>query len=187
MSHIEEVDIVHEGANYGWMKREGIFENGIQVPGGVLGRVNPLPASVLDGSTKDGFTYPVAMYDHGEGVAITAGFVYAGRIPALRGKFVFGDINRGRVFVADVAALKAADDGVPSTVAPVEEIQLFVRNSDGSTRDVSFKELVEATMGGPVTRADLQIGVSRDGELFLSSRQDGMIRMLVDSTAAPGR
>jgi hypothetical protein len=187
MAQIEEVDIVHEGANYGWMKREGIFENGIQVPGGVLGRVHPLPPNVLDGSVKDGFTYPVAMYDHGEGVAITAGFAYSGRIPALRGKYVFGDINRGRVFAADVAALKAADDGIPETVAPVEEIQLFVRTGDGSTRDVNFKDLVEATMGGPVPRADLQISVSRDGELFLTSRQDGMIRMLVESSAAPTR
>ena len=29
-----------------------------------------------------------------------------------------------------------------------------------------------------VTRADLHIGRSRDGELFITSRQDGMIRML---------
>jgi hypothetical protein len=189
MSQIEEIDIVHEGGNYGWMRREGPFENGIQAAGGILGRVLPLPANVLDGSVKDGFLYPVAMYDHGEGVAITAGFVYTGRIQALRGKYVFGDINRGRVFAADVAALKAADDGIPATVAPVEEIQLFVRQPDGSTRDVAFKELAEAAMGGPLPRADLHIGIARDGELFLTSRQDGMIRMLVESngTRTAGR
>jgi hypothetical protein len=30
-----------------------------------------------------------------------------------------------------------------------------------------------------MTRADLHIGISRDGELFVTSRQDGTVRMLV--------
>jgi glucose/sorbosone dehydrogenase len=186
MSNIEEINIVREGGNYGWMKREGIFENGVERPGGNLGQVIPLPADVLAGTVKDGFAYPVAMYDHGEGVSITGGFVYGGRIPALRGKFVFGDINRGRLFAADVAALKAADDGIPSTVAPIEEIQLLVRQPNGTTAETIFKELVEKTMGGPLTRADLHVHRAADGELLLSSRQDGWIRTLA-AADAPAR
>jgi hypothetical protein len=53
------------------------------------------------------------MYDHTQGQAVTGGFAYRGRIAALRRKFVFGDIVRGRVFAADVAAMKQADDGIP--------------------------------------------------------------------------
>ncbi len=87
---------------------------------------------MLDGRQKDGFTYPVAIYDHDEGVAISGGYAYNGRIAALRGKFVFGDIIRGRLFVSDVAAMKKADDGVPQTVAPVEEVQLYVRDAGGN-------------------------------------------------------
>jgi len=34
-------------------------------------------------------------------------------------------------------------------------------------------------MGVSLTRADLHLGRSRDGEIFVTSRQDGMIRMLV--------
>ena len=34
-------------------------------------------------------------------------------------------------------------------------------------------------MGASMTRADLHISRSRDGELFITSRQDGVIRMLV--------
>jgi hypothetical protein len=179
MNHIEEVNIVKNGGNYGWMKREGYWENGMSRPGGALNQLFPLAAEILDGRQKDGFTYPVAIYDHTEGQAISGGFVYTGRIQALRGKFVFGDVQRGRVFAADVAAMKRADDGVPQTVAPVEEIQLFVGDANGSRVYVTMRELIERTMGTSATRADLHISRSRDGELFLTSRQDGVIRTLV--------
>ena len=179
MNQIEEVNIVHEGGNYGWMAREGYWENGVIRPGGALNQLFELPADVLNGRTRDEFTYPVAIYDHNEGQAISGGFPYHGRIDALRGKFVFGDLARGRLFAADLAAMKAADDGVPRTVAPIEEIQLYVRGASGNRVYVSFRELIERTNGAAATRADLHLSRSRDGELFLTSRQDGMIRMLV--------
>ena len=176
MSMVEEINIVHEGANYGWMIREGLWDNGVNRPGSNLNQIFELPAEILNGTKKDGFTYPVAMYDHGEGLSITNGFVYTGRVAALKGKFVFGDIARGRVFAADVAALKKADDGVPSTVAPIEEIQLFVREG-GTERNVTLRELEEKAMGGGMLpRSDLQISRARDGEVLLTTRQDGMIR-----------
>ncbi len=75
--------------------------------------------------------------------------------------------------------MKKADDGIPQTVAPVEEIQLYVRDATGNRTYVSFRDLIEKTMGATMTRADLFLGRSRDGELFLTSRQDGWIRMLV--------
>jgi hypothetical protein len=179
MNHIEEINIVRNGNNYGWMKREGIFENGMTRPGGALNQLFPLAAEILDGRTKDGFTYPVAMYDHNDGQAVTGGFAYRGRVPALRGKFVFGDIVRGRLFVADLATMKKADDDIPQTMAAVEEVQLYVRGAGGNRTYVTFRELIEATNGATVPRADLHISRSRDGELFMTSRQDGMIRMLV--------
>ena len=179
MNHIEEVNIVHNGGNYGWMKREGYWENGMIRPGGALNQLYELPGDVLSGRNRDEFIYPVAIYDHNEGVAITGAFPYHGRIEALRGKLIFGDVNRGRLFAADLAAVKAADDGVPETVAPIEEIQLYVRGPSGQRIYTSFRELVEGTMGTSLTRTDLHLGRSRDGEIFLTSRQDGMIRMLV--------
>ena len=80
--------------------------------------------------------------------------------------------------------MKKADDGIPRTVAPIEEVQLYVRDASGKRVDVSFHELVEKTMGKSLPRADLHISRSRDGELFLTSRQDGMIRMLVPDSGA---
>jgi hypothetical protein len=179
MNHIEEINIVHNGGNYGWMRREGYWENGMTRPGGALNQLFALPADVLSGRTKDEFTYPVAIYDHSDGQAVSGGFAYYGRIAALGGKFVFGDVARGRLFAADLAAMKAADDGIPNTVAPVEEIQLYVRGTNGNRVYVSMRELIEKTNGATATRADLHISSSADGELFLTSRQDGMIRMLV--------
>lgn len=183
MDQIEEVNIVHNGGNYGWMKREGYFQNG-RSRGGALNQLFPLPADILDGRVKDGYIYPVLVYDHDEGRSVSDGFTYHGRIAALRGKFVFGDIQSGRVFAADLAAMKRADDGIPRTVAPIEEVQLYVRDASGKRVDVSFQDLVNKTMGKSLPRADLHISRSRDGELFLTSRQDGMVRMLVPDNGA---
>ena len=179
MNNIEEINIVRNGENYGWMKREGFFENGMIRPGGALDQLFTLPAEILEGRKKDEFTYPVAVYDHDEGQAVSGGFAYHGRIQALRGKFVFGDVQRGRVFAADLAEMKKADDGVPQTVAPVEEIQLYVRDASGTKTDVSLPELIAKVMGTKLPRADLHISQSKDGELFVTSRQDGWVRMLV--------
>jgi hypothetical protein len=185
MDNIEEINIVRNGENYGWMKREGYFENG-RARGGALSELYPLPPEILDGRVKDGFTYPVLVYDHDEGHSVSDGFAYHGRIAALRGKFVFGDIQNGRVFASDLAAMKKADDGIPRTVAPIEEVQLYVRDASGKRVDVSFRDLIDKTMGKSAPRADLHISRSREGELFLTSRQDGMIRMLVPDDGGSG-
>jgi hypothetical protein len=182
MSQVEEINIVRNGENYGWMKREGIWESG-RWRGGALDELFPLSPEVLSGREKDPYTYPVAMYDHDEGKAITGGFAYHGRIAALRGKFVFGDIQNGRLFASDLAELKKADDGIPQTVAAIEEIQLFVRDSSGRRMGVSMRELVEHAMGKSLPRVDLHLSRTGDGELLLTSRQDGTIRMLVPDTA----
>jgi hypothetical protein len=183
MNQIEEVNIVRNGENYGWMRREGYWENG-RWRGGVLNELFVLPPDILSGREKDGTTYPVAMYDHDEGRAVTGGFAYHGRIAALQGKFVFGDIQNGRLFAADLAEMKKADDGIPQTVAAIQEIQLFVRDASGNRIGVSMRELVDQTMGATISRVDLHIGRTGDGELLLTSRQDGTIRMLVPDSPA---
>ena len=179
MNHIEEINIVHEGHNYGWMAREGYWENGMIRPGGSLHELFELAGDVLDGSIPDPYTYPVAMYDHSEGQAITAGFTYHGEVEALQGKFVFGDLVRGRLFATDVAALKAADDGIPKTIAPIEEIQLYVLNDFGERVYVSMRDLIELSNGATAARADLHLSRTANGEVLITSRMDGKIRMFV--------
>ena len=75
--------------------------------------------------------------------------------------------------------MKKADDGIPQTVAPIEEVQLYVRDAGGNRVNVSLQELIDRKMGAKIARADLHISHTRDGELLITSRQDGTIRMLV--------
>jgi hypothetical protein len=72
---------------------------------------------------------------------------------------------------------------VPETVAPVDEVQLYVRGAGGNRTYVTLRELIEATNGTTATRADLHFSRGRDGELLLTSRQDGMIRTLVPDSS----
>ena len=75
---------------------------------------------------------------------------------------------------------------MPQTVAPIEEIQLFVRDASGQPMGVSMRELVDRTLGGTRSRVDLHVNRTGDRELLLTSRQDGMIRMLVPDAPATG-
>jgi glucose/arabinose dehydrogenase len=89
---IEEGDVVVKGGNYGWRTKEGSFcfnPNGAG-DGFVTARRICGPGHLID---------PVAEYDHDEGRAIIGGFVYRGAsIPALSGRYVFGDFGSRRLF-----------------------------------------------------------------------------------------
>ena len=81
---------------------------------------------------------------------MSGGFAYHGRIAALRGKFVFGDVVRGRLFAADLAAMKKADDG-DSADGGAGRGDPAVRARRGGNRVyVTFRELIERTMGATV-------------------------------------
>ncbi len=157
--NVEEINLIRPGQNYGWSEREGTFlVGGAALPSG-----------------DSGFTYPVAQYDHDEGNAISSGFVYRGTgIPALAGKFVFGDIPKGRIFYTEVDDLIAADDGVATTTATIHELQL-VQNGV----DFDLKDLVGNALGQSVGRIDLRLATDAAGELYIMTKRDGFIRRLV--------
>jgi len=83
---VEEVDVIAAGGNYGWnIKEGGFWFDSITTNIGdvVTGPVRPVPPGLTD---------PIAQYDHGDGHAIIGGFIYHGtQIPALQGRYVFGD------------------------------------------------------------------------------------------------
>jgi glucose/arabinose dehydrogenase len=85
----EEVDIVSRGSNYGWNIREGLhcFDPGAP---------NTPPATCPStGKAGEPLTDPILEYGHDIGTAIIGGYVYRGQaIPAMAGKYVFGDFTR---------------------------------------------------------------------------------------------
>ena len=118
-SAIEEIDRIDAGDNLGWNHKEGSFffrPNG-SAPGTVTDVDPGVPAGLVD---------PVAEYDHDEGVAVVGGFVYRGSaIPALAGRYVFGDFagggpGSGRLFYLDAEnRIHGLDIGGGSDAAPV--------------------------------------------------------------------
>lgn len=81
--HIEEIDLVDAGKNYGWNKKEGTF------------LFNPANGNAtLDPSPDPALTNPIADYSHENGIAVLGGYLYRGTtIPALTGKYIFGDFS----------------------------------------------------------------------------------------------
>ena len=121
----ETVVVIRKGANYGYPLREGTQSMSSTNGMGPLPEDDMIPIQVSDTVTRGTVkpTYPVIQYPHTReagGDAIANGFVYRGTlIPALRDKLVFGDITTGRIWYANRADVLAADDGNPTTVAPI--------------------------------------------------------------------
>jgi len=99
-NHVEEIDFVLKGRNYGWNVKEGTFPFDP-----ATGDVGPAPLE------DPRFTDPVVQYDHDDGLSIIGGYTYYGaEVPELWGRYVCGDFSRqfsvpeGRLFVADLFA-----------------------------------------------------------------------------------
>ena len=161
--NIEELNWIEPGRDYGWNEREGTFvinpefENNPQ--NGEREEVFALPPNDED----FGYTYPVAQYDHDEGLAIVSGFVYRGSLAsALAGKFIFGDIVNGKIFVVE------ADNLQQGTQSEIEQIELEL---DGQKRTIL--QIVGDS------RADLRFGIDADNELYLLEKRWGRIYKVI--------
>ena len=164
-ANIEEIDVGQAGANYGWSSYEGRFtvDHGDEKKLGAP--PEPLPP---------GFVFPAAEYDHSDGYAVTGGFVYRGKaLPQLIGKYIFGDIVSGDIFYADADALESGKD------AKIYRLRLFYRGKEMPMRTPQ-QDTGPAGKGivGDNSRADLRFGIDQDGEIYVLTKADGMIRRL---------
>jgi glucose/arabinose dehydrogenase len=95
----EEIDVQQPtnpggGENYGWRLREGTIAN---------------PASV-GGPPPPGNVDPILDYDRSVGGTVIGGYVYRGSaIPALEGKYIFGDFLAGKIFSLDFDGTTASN------------------------------------------------------------------------------
>jgi hypothetical protein len=202
----ETVYLVHKGGNYGYARREG---NELLKPDNntaPLPQDDKIPLQIGEEPTGTMLApiYPVIQYGHGPngGDSIGSGFVYNGKtIPALRGKYVFTDLTTGRIWYADYKDMLAADDGKPGTLAPLHEVRLLwndPHDSPDAGKKVydSMFPIVEAAYharGGKSPhlpgraelikggRADVRFSIDANGELYLYSKGDGVIRAVVEA------
>jgi glucose/arabinose dehydrogenase len=112
----EEIDVAgvrEAGLNYGW---------------------NTMEASDCFGSsscTRTGLRLPVAEYGHDDGCSITGGYVYRGKIAALRGQYFYADYCKSWL-----RSLRVADDGTVAErhtwdVGPLNSVASFGLDASG--------------------------------------------------------
>jgi mono/diheme cytochrome c family protein len=184
----ETVVIVRKGANYGYPLREGTQAMSTTNGMGPLPQDDRIPVHISDSVTRGMVTptYPVIQYPHSRdsgGDAIAGGLVYRGTlVPELRDKVVLGDITTGRVWYANRAEVLAADDGNPSSVAPIYEMEAGLRRLTEETyrtRGGAGDALPGMGAMAGRGRVDLRFAVDNDGELYILTKSDGMIRKVV--------
>ena len=182
----ETVLIIKKGANYGYSLREGpqarTAEGMRPVPAD-----DTIPWQISDTVTRGTVrpTYPVIAYPHlaRGGDAIAGGFIYRGkRIPALQGKLLLGDISTGHLWYAEMEDVLRADDDQPTTIAPLHEIDAGLRRLVEETyraRGGRGETLPGAAAVSGRGRVDLRLAEDADGELYILTKSDGMIRQIV--------
>ena len=179
----ETVVIVRKGANYGYPLREGPQAMTAQGMAAVP-TDDTIPVQITDTVARGAMkpTYPVIAYPHTPrgGDAIAGGVIYRGnRIPALKGKLVFGDITTGHLWYADMADVRRADDGNPATLAPVQELEAGLRLLAEETFRARGGRGATLPGTGAVAgrgRVDVRFAEDSAGELYLLTKSDGMIR-----------
>jgi glucose/arabinose dehydrogenase len=124
----EEVDVVEElgdpPPNFGWAAFEGSHDPDGREPSG--------PGEVV---------FPVAEYGHDEGCSITGGYVYRGEaVPAMRGRYVYGDVCSGRLWTLRAGRDSASD--VRREDDEAEGVASFGQDADGELYAVSLNGTV---------------------------------------------
>ncbi|MCF3651454.1 PQQ-dependent sugar dehydrogenase [Synoicihabitans lomoniglobus] len=155
-SNVEEVNLIEPGWGYGWGvgKLEGTARLDVLDDPTVI-----WPATAAELAPHRS---PHGEYMHDDGTAVTGGYVYHGPLELLRGKYVFGDIVNGRLFCMNIG--ESLDD---HTI-----YELKVVTAAGEPTSVK-------TLAG-VDRAHLRVSYDpRHGDLFVMTKDDGMIRRVV--------
>ncbi len=144
--NIEEIDLGAPGKNYGWNKREGSYV------------FDPSTGAISSDLTPDtGLTEPVAQYSHTDGTAVIGGFIERGvLLPALSGKYVFGDLafgGSGRLFYTDVTngTIQELRLGLPE--APLGSlIKAFGQDANGEVYVLTDSSAAPSGTGGKVQK-----------------------------------
>jgi hypothetical protein len=162
---VEEVSEVTRGGNLGWNKWEGSFA--------YVGRSVQLTNPRSDSS----MIYPIAEFDHTDPllqrVSITGLYIYRqSAIKPLSNMLLFGDNPSGEIFY--VSADKLPNGGQD----PIRRV-LFNDKGTNKTLLQLIREKNTAQGRMPATRADMRMGEGPQGQIFVTNKRDGVIRLLV--------
>jgi hypothetical protein len=169
---VEELSLAPEGANLGWNMWEGSF-----------GFISRTAIDLTKRRSNPAMTYPVVEYGQLDPLfsaqsAITGVHVYRrNAIRQLENLVLFGDFPSGEIFY-----IRA--DKLPS--GGQEAIRRILLNDGGATK--TFLQIIQAKNVSqkkpPATRADLRFGDGPNGQVFLTNKHDGTIRLLVPDAGA---
>ena len=196
--NVEEVNIVSAGGNYGWSEREGTFVH--LESGDLINGVAPLP----DDDWTNGFVYPAAQYGHvGEvgaglrGQAIAGGFVVDNG-SALSGHYFYSNFPiTGELYHSSFddmlgAVTSLAVDQLPTalTQAVTGEASVVLDHDNDPTtpslpRDSLLDVFDDAANYDGSGRADVRIGQGPNGEMYISSKRNGLV-YIVTNSVPPG-
>jgi glucose/arabinose dehydrogenase len=128
----EEISIIRSGENYGWRLMEG--------------NACYNPTSNCNNGT---LTLPVWVYNHSNSdVSITGGFVYRGSaIPALIGRYVYGDFASGRVWALQYDSINPTTNSL--LISSNKNISGFAQGINGELYLISYGEGRLFRINGP--------------------------------------
>jgi hypothetical protein len=164
---VEEISPVTAGANLGWNRWEASYAY-----------VNRA-VSLEKPRSEAGLTWPIVEYDHRDPIlqtsaAITGVYVYRQTaLPQLANRLIFGDIPSGEVFHVDANALPSGGH------TAIRRVMFLDGTGTPKTLLQLIQEKNQAQGKKPAIRADLRMGVSQDGRVFILNKRDGIIRVIV--------
>ena len=140
----------------------------------------------------DDYIYPVAQYDHqfqGSGQAVAGGFVIDNG-SELDGEYIFGDfsLSTGAFYSASLDDLLAANTERANgelTTAALQRLRLEIDLDGDGDIDRSGDHLQALIFGDstPGRRTDLRFGQGVNGELYVTTKQDGNVYLVMNTLA----
>lgn len=141
---VEEVNVISSGGNYGWRVMEGSLTHDGTAPNGGVPLIAPIGQYAHVGVTAGSPALPQI------GASVIGGFVYRGTaIPALQGKYVFGDYSQ--------------------SIATANGTLLGLEEAAPGSGVWSFSSLVIAG-GNPLTTRVYAFGRDEAGELYVATK-----------------
>jgi Ca2+-binding RTX toxin-like protein len=131
----EEINLIKAGANYGWSRTEGHFD----------------PSQFPD------YTNPIHDYGRSVGATVVGGYVYRGQDDAFHGQYIFGDLNKSKVWFMDPNNLTAGTTDITASLGGLVKSG----KNPGVFGEDSLGNLYLATFAGEILRLNPQ-GASPD-------------------------